>query len=138
MGNYHEISDLLFPKDIAKLESAFEQSWSKDTCYPPQQVIWSGENKALGQCAVTVLVVYDLYGGQIVYDQDNDHYWNVLPDDSQHDFSRKQFPDKTSFNITVFKQKEDILNSPGALEANTLERYQLLKNKVLHVLSLSI
>jgi hypothetical protein len=109
MKNYHEKSYLISPEEIAKLDAAFDTSWSRETCYPPQQGKWSIENKALGQCAVTVLVIHDVYGGTFAYDQNNDHYWNIFPDGSQHDFSRKQFPEGTIFNVTTTKQREIFL-----------------------------
>ena len=80
MKNYHEDSRLLKPVDIEKLEKAFELSWSKETCLPANQAQWSPGNKACGQCAVTVLVVNDLYGGKIAYDKEHDHYWRCHPE----------------------------------------------------------
>jgi hypothetical protein len=53
-----------------------------------------------------------------------------LPDGSQHDFSRKQFPEGTVLSVTATKQREDLLTTAGAVNAKTLERYQLLSDQV--------
>jgi hypothetical protein len=135
MRNYHEISSLISTEEIAELDAALDISWSRETCYPPQQGMWSEDNKALGQCAVTVLVIHDLHGGTFAYDQKNDHYWNIFPDGTQHDFSRKQFPDGTTFNVTTTKQREDLTTTPGAIKAKTLKRYQILSDHVKKLLS---
>jgi hypothetical protein len=134
MKNYHERSLLLKETDIAKLEKAFELSWCKETCFPATRDKWSETNKAFGQCAVTVLVVNELYGGKIAFDKENDHYWNILPDGSQHDFSRKQSLEGTVHTITAIKQRKDILDSDGAIKAQTLQRYTILRDKVVQAL----
>jgi hypothetical protein len=135
MENSHELSSLISIEEIARLTEALDISWSRDTCYTPQQENWSEANKALGQCAVTVLVVHDRYGGTFAYDQSNDHYWNIFPDGSHHDFSRKQFPEGTVFSVTTTKQREDLLTTPGAIKAKTRERYLLLRDQVKKSLS---
>jgi hypothetical protein len=134
MKNYHEHSLLLKGEDVVRLEKAFELSWSRKTCFPANRDQWSITNKACGQCAVTVLVVNELYGGEIAYDKENDHYWNILPDGSQQDFSRMQSSDETIHKMTAIKERKDILDSKGALNAQTPQRYMLLRDKVMQTL----
>lgn len=85
---------------LADVEHALRASWSMETSDDPDK--WSPENPALGQCAVSALVIRALYGGDIVIatvlDRDGQrtpdgHAWNVLPSGEQVDFSFDQFLD---------------------------------------------
>jgi hypothetical protein len=49
---------------LGELEAAIRSAWGSDTTDEPE--LWSGENPALGQCAVTALVVREYLGGEIV------------------------------------------------------------------------
>ncbi len=88
------------PPALADVEQALRASWSMDTSDDPDG--WSPENPALGQCAVSALVIRALFGGDIVIatvlDRDGErtpdgHAWNVLPSGEQVDFSFDQFLD---------------------------------------------
>jgi hypothetical protein len=83
---------------LADVEQALRASWSLDTSDDPAG--WSPENPALGQCAVSALVIRALYGGDIVIatvlDRNGErtpdgHAWNVLPSGEQVDFAFDQF-----------------------------------------------
>lgn len=85
---------------LADVEQALRASWTMETSDDPHS--WSPENPALGQCAVSALVIRALYGGDIVIatvlDRDGErtpdgHAWNVLPSGEQVDFSFDQFLD---------------------------------------------
>jgi hypothetical protein len=85
---------------LADVEQALRASWSMETSDDPEQ--WSPENPALGQCAVSALVIREIYGGDIVIatvlDRNGErtpdgHAWNVLPSGEQVDFSFDQFLD---------------------------------------------
>lgn len=85
---------------LADVEQALRASWTMETSDDPKK--WSPENPALGQCAVSALVIRALYGGDIVIatvlDRDGErtadgHAWNVLPSGEQVDFSFDQFLD---------------------------------------------
>lgn len=135
MDNLHEPSSILSPFDIKRLEKTFEASWSKKTVHPNHMLNWSAKNKALGQCAVTVLLIQDIYGGDLMYDRKNDHFWNMLPDGSQQDFSRTQFQRERVLEGKKIKSREKVLYSKGAKKARTLERYVRLKSEFLKKLS---
>lgn len=83
---------------LEDVERALRASWAADTTDDPEN--WSPDNVALGQCAVSALVVRALYGGDIVIATVLDsggnrtpdgHAWNVLPDGREVDFSFDQF-----------------------------------------------
>ena len=85
---------------VADVEQALRASWSMETSDDPDG--WTPENPALGQCAVSALVIRALYGGDIVIatvlDRNGErtpdgHAWNVLPSGEQVDFSFDQFLD---------------------------------------------
>lgn len=85
---------------LADVEQALRASWSMETSDDPDK--WGPENAALGQCAVSALVIRGIYGGDIVIatvlDKDGErtpdgHAWNVLPSGEQVDFSFDQFLD---------------------------------------------
>jgi hypothetical protein len=85
---------------LADVEQALRASWTMESSDDPDK--WSPENPALGQCAVSALIIRALYGGDIVIatvlDRDGErtpdgHAWNVLPSGEQVDFSFDQFLD---------------------------------------------
>lgn len=129
MNNLYTPSKLLTKLDFQRLEKAFRYVWSRETTFPDTKNQWSKENKAFGQCAVTALIIYDLFGGRMIYDKANFHIWNELPDNTQQDFSREQFLEEREFGIYKYKSKEDILSDETGQRTHTLKRYQLLKKK---------
>ncbi len=85
---------------LASVEEALRASWDRDTSDDPAG--WSRQNPALGQCAVSALVVRALYGGDIVIATVLDrhgnrtpdgHAWNVLPSGQHFDPAFDQFRD---------------------------------------------
>jgi len=115
---------------IEKLEKAIRESWDRDTCYPGCADQWTPENPAWGQCAITALIVQDYLGGELLYCQHNHHYWNLLPDQREVDFTRFQFPEGTVICIDGTKTREYLLESEAAIKAQTPQRYELLKSRV--------
>lgn len=74
------------PLTLEALEAAIRDSWSIESCDPTDVAVWTPDNPARGQCAVTALVVHDLLGGELleaeVRNPDGSrqgfHYWNRL------------------------------------------------------------
>lgn len=116
-----------------ELKRAFEKSWSSETCYPKQKLEWSKNNPALGQCAVTALIINDLLGGEILFNQELNHFWNLLPDGSEIDLTREQFG-AVEISESERVTRQEILDSDTAFDAKTLSRYNRLKEKVLPLL----
>jgi hypothetical protein len=79
-------------------EAAIRASWTVETCDPTDASQWSQANPSRGQCAVTALVLHDLFGGQLleaeVHFRDGSrqgyHYWNRLAG-VDVDLTREQF-----------------------------------------------
>jgi len=115
---------------IRLIYEALKKSWSKETSYPSTQKDWSDKNPAFGQCAVTVLVVQDYFGGEILYCKHYNHYWNRLPNRREIDLTRSQFENKVTPCADTIVSREYILKSESAKKAITSERYILLKKRV--------
>lgn len=130
MKNLYQQSSLLSQSDFYKLEKAFRKSWSLDTANPDIRAEWSETNPAYGQCTPTALVISDLYGGKLIYDKENYHIWNELPDDTEQDFSREQFRENVKLSIYKYLTMEDILESEHGKQSRMKERYQLLRENV--------
>ena len=108
--------------DIGRIIST---CWNRRTSYDP--VGWSNRNRAWGQCAVTALIVQDLFGGVVLRGFVNgiEHYWNRLPNDEEVDLTRKQFANVREVAAIAPASREFILASPS-----TASRYAELKRRV--------
>src|SRR3990172_8015006 len=115
---------------LKSLEKLLRESWSKETCYPSCVNEWTSDNPALGQCAVTALVVQDYFGGDLLYCKHNHHYWNRLPNNREIDLTREQFPQGTTICLDGVGSRESVLHGEGSAQARTPERYELLKKYI--------
>lgn len=119
-----------------KLQELLRKSWTRETSAKPED--WSPENPAWGQCAVSAVVGWDLLGGKIVRTQrkmiiekngkmiyQGNHYWNLLPDGREIDFTKEQFPLNTPIPEAKPITKDYILSF-----APTRKRYALLRLEV--------
>ncbi len=115
-----------------KLILAIGKSWSRETCYPPQKEEWTEENPALGQCAVTALVVNDFLGGNIAYNSKLNHYWNILPDNSTLDLTKIQFHGLDGqIKSEKIIDRDSLLIGERAKKAQTKKRYKILKERII-------
>ena len=105
------------------MNDKFKTAWSKDTCYPPLKEKWSEDCPELGQCAVTALVIQDNFGGELAFNKELNHYWNVLPNGKEIDLTRAQFPDVKEVTITKIAKREDF-------GEDVIRRYKLLKKRI--------
>jgi hypothetical protein len=101
-------------------------AWCRETSVQP--VEWTGRNPALGQCAVTALIVQDILGGELVQAVVNgvSHYWNRLDSGEEIDLTRGQFGG--TFRIETepgVRSREYVLSFP-----ETVARYDLLRERL--------
>jgi hypothetical protein len=83
---------------LEAVESAVRSSWSIETCDPTDVDQWAPQNPSRGQCAVTSLVLHDLFGGDLLEaevrrpdgSRQGYHYWNRL-NGVEIDLTREQF-----------------------------------------------
>jgi hypothetical protein len=101
------------------LFAAVRGGWSAETSVDPN---WSRHNPALGQCAVTALVVQEYLGGDLIRATVGpvSHYWNRLPD-AEIDLTRDQFV-RFLPGETRIQPREDALANK-----ETHRRYELLR-----------
>ena len=114
--------------DLNYLQNILNASWSESTCYPKSKELWSINNKSLGQCAITSLIVNDYFGYDIYKCKVNgiSHYFN-MNNDKIIDLTKEQFNDDNIEYQAVEKvTREDILSNE-----NTRNRYLILKDKIL-------
>lgn len=126
----HEIKQL----NINQFENILKRAWSKDSSYYP---VFDGSNPALGQCAVTALVVNDYFGGEIVWceavqpdGQKISHYFNKV-DNNEIDLTRSQFSEGTVVPAGTEKKKGFATTRDFILSnEDARTRYLILKNKI--------
>lgn len=110
---------------LDNLQQVLSDSWSKRTSYDPAG--WSNRNPAWGQCAVTALIIQDLFGGIVLRGLVNgiEHYWNRLPNKAEVDLTRTQFSEVREIASVVPVSRKFILSAPS-----TASRYAALKRRV--------
>jgi hypothetical protein len=109
-----------------ELSRTLVQGWSRATSYDSAR--WCEQNPALGQCAVSALIVQDLLGGQLLVGKVNgiEHYWNLLTDNRELDLTKHQFEHIESFEGPTYADRGYVLSFP-----NTRRRYRQLRRSVL-------
>ncbi|KKR02457.1 MAG: hypothetical protein UT29_C0002G0019 [Candidatus Yanofskybacteria bacterium GW2011_GWA1_39_13] len=98
---------------------------TKETSFDPDR--WIPENPLWGHCAVVSLLANDFFGGGFVrafldgtpFADVGSHYWNVLPDGTEYDFTKVQF------GRTELQLKGKLTKSDG----KPIDREYLLKNE---------
>ena len=73
--------------DPDKVARALQKAWS-----PASARQWTAENPAAGQCNVTALLVFQLFGGELLKTPlpEGDHFYNRI-DGRRYDFTNSQF-----------------------------------------------
>jgi len=111
-----------------ELIRAITSAWGPGTSNDAEA--WTPANPALGQCAVTALVVQDFLRGRILRTVVGgvSHYWNELPSGEELDLTRCQF---ASYEATGrdYRTREYVVSFP-----ETRERYQRLRAAVVEQL----
>lgn len=130
MRNLYQPSKILSKDDFLKISKALAKSWCQETAtFADVTKKWSKDNPSYGQCLVSAAIINDLFGGKLVFDRVNHHYWNELPDGTWQDFTRVQFKNKTNFVVTKLKTKDEALYDEHGIKNKTADRYLLLKQK---------
>jgi hypothetical protein len=120
------IAPMLMVKDrLDRLADQLARAWSRETSYDPKG--WSVKNPALGQCAVTALIVQDELGGELCSGMLGGvpHYWNRLPRGEEIDLTRHQFPDGLVTDRVEVVRRDYVLSFP-----DTVRRYNRLLRRV--------
>lgn len=116
---------------------------SRETSVPPAE-LWTPENPLYGHCAVATALCEDFCGGttkrgvippewreKLGY---KSHYWNVLPDGSDYDLSREQFPPDFPYDAFIKGEvgSEFSVDVRARILGNddTRKRYERLRQQV--------
>ena len=136
-----EYSELKRKKDghpklstLGDLYSILRKAWCKETAYPSCQAEWVESDPSYGQCAITAMLVYDMFGGSIHRIRVNGggtHYFNKI-DGHYIDLTIEQFD---LYNIPVsYEPNEEMPRQYCGKNADTSKRYKLLIERVSAVL----
>lgn len=111
---------------LKELEKIIELSWSEDTCVDSLKNNWSKDNKSLGQCAVTSLIVHLYMGGKIMrcMSETGSHYYNLL-DGNIVDLTVSQFKTIPDYKNSEERSVEYLLDNES-----TKNRYLLLLHNI--------
>ena len=113
--------------DIESLRSLLNLSWEKDTCSHGLRDKWTKDNKTLGQCAITSLIVNDFFGGKIMrcMASTGSHYYNQIGDNLV-DLTVEQFGGE----IPDYEHGEERTREYLLSSEDTRNRYNLLNDRV--------
>jgi hypothetical protein len=107
----------------AQLAPALRAAWCAATSANPA---WTARNPALGQCAVTALIIQDQFGGDLMRGMvdGESHYWNHI-DGVDVDLTIAQFGPRAVIHDVVSRDRDYVLSFP-----ETADRYQRLRRRV--------
>lgn len=111
--------------NVQKIKQALQDCYSKSLCYKKVRDSWSDNNKCLGMCAITSLIINDYFGGDICkIGVDNvSHYFNLI-DDEIIDLTSSQFNHEINYKGYQVVQRENLLID------DTKDRYIKLKRRL--------
>lgn len=105
--------------------------WDKETAYPASQADYIKDNDpTYGQCAITAIIVNDMFGGtihKIKIEGGGTHYFNKI-EGHYIDLTRDQFD---LYNIDIdYEPNEEVTKQYCLKDDDTLKRYNLLNKKI--------
>ena len=113
-------------KTLGDLYQTLRYCWSKDTAHPGSQPDWLPSDPSYGQCAITAMLIHDLFGGTIHRIRVNGggtHYFNRI-NGHYIDLTREQFD---LYHIPVsYEPNEEIDRAYCSKNPDTQHRYDLL------------
>ncbi len=117
-------------KTLGDLYEILRICWCKETAYPSCQSDWVKDDPSYGQCAITAMLVYDMFGGtihRIRVSGGGTHYFNKI-NGHYIDLTREQFD---LYNIPVQYEPNEIMDRKFCgKNADTQKRYRLLVNNI--------
>ena len=123
---------------LEELFAVLEQCWDQETAYPSCQEEWVPEDPSFGQCAITAMLVHDMFGGtihKIRGDGGGTHYFNRL-NGKYVDLTREQFD---LYNLPVaYEPNQEIPREFCGRNKNTLMRYHRLQWSIMLYLGTAI
>lgn len=119
---------------LGDLYQILRKAWCKETAYPSCQAEWVNTDPSYGQCAITAMLVYDMFCGsihRIRVDGGETHYFNKI-NGHYVDLTIEQFD---LYNIPVeYEPNEEMDRKYCGKNPDTAKRYQLLLKRISAVL----
>lgn len=119
---------------LGDLYAILRKAWCKETAYPSCQNEWVESDPSYGQCAITAMLVYDMFGGsihRIRVDGGGTHYFNKI-DGHYIDLTVEQFD---LYHIPVqYEPNEEMQRKYCGKNADTEKRYRLLIERISKIL----
>ena len=117
-------------KTLGDLYDILRKCWCKESAYPSCQDEWISDDPSYGQCAITAMLVYDMFGGtihRIRVSGGGTHYFNKI-EGHYIDLTREQFD---LYNIPVsYEPNEQMDRKYCGKNADTQKRYQILIKRI--------
>jgi hypothetical protein len=113
---------LLNMKDFIKLLKIIQECWGADTSFFKD---WKPTNPAKGHCSISALIIQKYFGGMIAYSKEAKHYWNILPDGTILDITRKQFSNRKVLPLTEIRTRGSVLKN-----RNINGRYRIFEKRI--------
>lgn len=115
---------------IDDLYNILRECWCKETAYPSCQAEWVPNDPSYGQCAITAMLVYDMFGGtihRIRVSGGGTHYFNKI--NGQYlDLTIEQFD---LYNIPVnYEPNEEMDRKYCGKNKDTQKRFELLIKRI--------
>lgn len=113
---------------LNELKHVLFSSYSRETAYKKDKEKWNQFNRYAGQCAISAMIAYNIFGGQILCGYSEElkmyHYWNKI-NDVEVDFTQEQFNNKPLLINIEQKSFQELYN----VESVRI-RYEKLLNNV--------
>lgn len=109
-------------RDFLKLLEIIQSCWEADTSFFKD---WKPTNPAKGHCSVSALIIQKYFGGMIAYSKEAKHYWNILPDGTVLDITRKQFSNRKVLPLTEIRTRDYVLKNK-----NINARYKIFEKRI--------
>ena len=119
---------------LGDLYKVLRKAWCRETAYPSCQTEWVNTDPSYGQCAITAMLVYDMFGGsihRIRVDGGGTHYFNRV-EGHYIDLTIEQFD---LYGIPVTYEPNELIDRKYCgRNADTARRYRLLIDRVSQVI----
>lgn len=119
---------------LGDLYQVLRKAWCRETAYPSCQTEWVNTDPSYGQCAITAMLVYDMFGGsihRIRVDGGGTHYFNKV-EGHYIDLTIEQFD---LYGIPVTYEPNELIDRKYCgRNADTARRYRLLIDRVSQVI----
>lgn len=117
--------------NLVELFAVLEQCWSKETAYPSCQEEWVPSDPSYGQCAITAMLVCDMFGGsihKIRVSGGGTHYFNKI-NGKYVDLTREQFD---LYNLSVdYEVNQEVAREYCGKNRDTKNRYHQLQRNIM-------